>query len=68
VPENVLLPLNCHQCGGAIEIACEIITPVDAQTVRFACPYCGTPREFEAPGRVVWVAMRQHGDGPETKH
>lgn len=63
-----MLPLNCHQCGGAIEVACEVSTPESAQTVRFACPYCGTPREFDAPGRVVYVAMRQLGDGPETKH
>jgi hypothetical protein len=36
--------------------------------VRFACPYCGRPRELELPGKVLWVAMRQHGTGPEIRH
>jgi hypothetical protein len=66
--ENVVVPLNCHQCGGPIEVACEVQRDGDPQSVRFVCPYCGTPRDFEAPGRVIWVAMRQVGEGPELKH
>jgi hypothetical protein len=67
--QNVTLPLHCPHCGGPIELACE--APDDdasAQTIRFDCPYCGTSREFEAPGRVLWVAMRLPSDGPETRH
>ena len=67
-PEHVALPLNCQHCGGPIEVACEVDDETGTQSVRFACPYCGTPREFEAPGRVLWVAMRQPGEGPETRH
>jgi hypothetical protein len=63
---GVILPLNCPECAGPIDVACE--DGGDVQTIRFLCPYCQTPREFEAPGRVLWVAMRQHGSGPETKH
>lgn len=62
------VPLNCQHCGGPIEIAYEITDDVETQTARFKCPYCNEPREFQAPGRVLWVAMRQHGEGPETKH
>jgi hypothetical protein len=67
-PEHVAIPLNCHHCGGPIEIACEVSDDGSTQSVRFTCPYCGTPREFQAPGRVLWVAMRQLGEGPETRH
>jgi hypothetical protein len=66
---NAVMPLNCHACGGAIEVACEVADdPANRQTVRFTCPYCGTPRDFQAPGRVVWVAMRQPGDGVVIRH
>ena len=61
----VVVPLNCPACGGPIDVACDDGAP---QTIRFTCPYCQTPREYEAPGSVLWVAMRQHGPGPETKH
>jgi hypothetical protein len=64
---ELAIPLNCPHCGGPIEVACEIGDD-QAQHVRFVCPYCGEPRDFEAPGRVLWVAMRQMGDGPETRH
>lgn len=64
----VVLPLNCQACAGPIDVACEQSSGGDTQTIRFLCPYCQTPREFEAPGRVLWVAMRQHSTGPETKH
>jgi hypothetical protein len=67
-PEHIAIPLNCQNCGGPIEIACEAGPEATAQSVRFVCPYCGTPREFDAPGRVLWVAMRQPGEGPETRH
>lgn len=66
--EHVAIPLNCHHCGGPIEVACEMSDEASTQSVRFACPYCETPREFQAPGRVLWVAMRQPGDRPETRH
>jgi hypothetical protein len=59
------LPLHCPKCGGAIEVAYE---PGEVQRARFVCPYCHEPREFEAPGKIVAVAMRQTGQGPETKH
>lgn len=62
---SVVLPLNCPACAGPIDVACE---EGDPQTIRFACPYCQTPREFDAPGPVLWVAMRQHSPWPETKH
>jgi hypothetical protein len=62
---SVILPLNCPACAGPIDVACD---EGDPQTIRFACPYCQTPREFDAPGPVLWVAMRQHSPGPETKH
>lgn len=65
---SVVLPLNCPECGGPIDVACEEPAADQAQTIRFLCPYCQAPREFDAPGRVLWVAMRQHGAGPETKH
>jgi hypothetical protein len=68
-PGNIVVPLNCHSCGGAIEVACEVsANPEDRQTVRFACPYCGVPRDFPSPGRVVYVAMRQAGEGETIKH
>ncbi len=65
-----ILPLNCFECAGPIEVACEgPVEPGESQTVRFECPYCGRPRELELPGKVLWVAMRQHGaTGPETRH
>ena len=62
---SVVLPLNCPTCAGPIDVACEEGAP---QTIRFACPYCQSRREFEAPGPVLWVAMRQHSTGPETRH
>jgi hypothetical protein len=65
-----IVPLNCFECAGPIEVACEgPAEPGESQTVRFECPYCGRPRELELPGKVLWVAMRQHGGtGPETRH
>lgn len=66
--EPVTVPLNCHSCGGPIEVACETGADILPQRARFNCPYCGVTREFDAPGRVLWVAMRQAGVGPETKH
>ena len=62
---TVILPLNCLACGGPIDVGCDEGAP---QTIRFTCPYCQTPREVEAPGPVLWVAMRQHSVGPETRH
>jgi hypothetical protein len=66
--ETVVMPVHCHHCGGPIELACEPGIIAELQTVRFVCPYCDTPREVQAPGRVLWVAMRQISDGPETRH
>lgn len=66
--EPVVIPLNCPHCGGPIDVACEAGPDAEAETIRFTCPYCQTPRDFQAPGHVRWVAMRQHSAGPETKH
>lgn len=66
--ENVIVPLNCRQCGGPVEVACEVSPTGDQQCVRFSCPYCSATREFDAPGQVLWIAMRQIGTGPETRH
>ncbi len=66
--QTVTLPLHCPYCGGPIELACESTETVDEQTIRFDCPYCGRVREFSAPGRVLWVAMRMPQEGPETRH
>ena len=66
--EPISVPLNCPHCGGSIEVACEVEAGTPTQRVRFQCPYCGEPREFEAPGEVLFVAMRQPGGGPETRH
>jgi len=69
MPEALIpIPLNCLHCGGAVEVACGVDPEVGPQTVRFNCPYCGASREFEAPGVVMFVAARQPGIGPETKH
>jgi hypothetical protein len=65
---NVHVPLNCPRCAGPLEVACEVQADIDAETVRFRCPYCGTLREFVAPGHVLWVAMRQFGESRETRH
>ena len=67
-PEPLVVPLNCLSCGGAIEVACEVIAGAAVETVRFVCPYCSAPRDFEAPGRVIHVAARQVGEGPSKKH
>ena len=66
--EPILVPLNCLSCGGTIEVACEVEPGTMGETVRFECPYCSAVREFEAPGRVIHVAARQVGAGPQTKH
>ena len=66
--EPLVVPLNCLSCGGAIEVACEVIPGAAVETVRFVCPYCSAPRDFEAPGRVIHVAARQVGEGPSKKH
>ena len=64
-----IVPLNCFECGGPVEVACERpAAEGESQTVRFACPYCGARRELALPGKVLWVAMRAHGTGPETRH
>ena len=55
-PEPLVVPLNCLSCGGAIEVACEGVPGAAVETVRFECPYCSAPRDFEAPGRVIHVA------------
>lgn len=65
---SATMPLHCQHCGGPIEVGYEIVEDVESQTARFTCPYCNEPREFQAPGRVLWVGMRQPGEGPETKH
>jgi len=65
---QLIVPLNCHQCGGPVEVACDVRDTAPSQSVRFLCPYCETPREFEAPGQVLWVAARPPGEGPETRH
>jgi len=64
----ITIPLNCLHCGGSIEVACGVDSEGGPQTVRFKCPYCGASREFVAPGVVMFVAARQPGAGPETKH
>ena len=66
--DTVIVPLNCPSCAGPIDVACEHLPDSQPQTIRFVCPYCQTPREFDAPGPVKWVAMRQHSVGPETRH
>ena len=66
--ERVTLPLSCPSCGGPIEVACEVGEHIAPQRARFICPYCSIPREFDAPGHIVFVAMRQAGSGPETRH
>jgi hypothetical protein len=38
---SVVFPLNCPACAGPIDVACDEGEP---QTIRFACPYCQTPR------------------------
>jgi hypothetical protein len=71
VPDQpaTIVPVNCFECGGPIEVACEVPAEAAAsQRVRFECPYCGTPREVAMPGKVLWVAMRPHGGGPEIRH
>jgi len=68
VVERINVPLNCPTCGGPLDIGCEVGSGNEPQSVRFVCPYCGTPRQFDAPGKVLWVAMRSAGDGPETRH
>ena len=66
---TIILPLNCHRCGGAIGVACEFDSDPDGrQTVRFSCPYCEQPREFKAPGRVVRIATLRHNTGPAILH
>jgi hypothetical protein len=68
-PENVVVvPLNCPNCAGPLEVAYDAVPGGELQTIRFTCPYCQTPREFQLPGLTIWVAARQHGEGPETKH
>ncbi len=68
-PPATIVPLNCFDCAGPIEVACQgDRDPEATQTVRFECPYCGRPRELALPGKVLWVAMRQHGTGPEPRH
>ncbi len=67
-PEPVIVRLNCAACAGPIEAAYTPDPEGELQTIRFACPYCSEPRDLQVPGRVLWVAMRQHGDGPETRH
>ena len=66
--DPITVPLNCPHCGGSIEVACDVEPGAPAQTVRFRCPYCDAPRDFDAPGAVLFVAMRQPGGGPETRH
>ena len=66
--EPLIVPLNCLSCGGAIEVACEVIPGAALETVRFVCPYCSAPRDFEAPGRVIHIAARQVGEGPSIRH
>lgn len=66
--ESVTLPLHCPYCGGPIELACEAAPEAAGQTIRFDCPYCGRTRDYEAPGRVLWVAMRLPSDEPEIRH
>ncbi|MEO7191958.1 MAG: hypothetical protein ABI051_12960 [Vicinamibacterales bacterium] len=67
--QPVVLPLNCHRCGGAVGVACELDEdPNGRQTVRFACPYCELPREFRAPGRVLRIATLQQNQGPAIRH
>jgi len=41
---------------------------VESVTLPLHCPYCGRTRDYEAPGRVLWVAMRLPSDEPETRH
>ena len=66
--EPLIVPLNCLSCGGAIEVACEVVPGATVETVRFVCPYCSAPRDFESPGRVIHVAARQAGEGPSIRH
>ena len=68
VHEPVMVRLNCAACAGPIEVAYTPDGSGEMQTIRFACPYCGESRDLQVPGLVLWVAMRQHGEGPETRH
>jgi hypothetical protein len=66
--DPTIVRLNCAACAGPIEVAYDPDADGELQTIRFVCPYCETPREIRLPGRARWVAMRQHGEGPETRH
>jgi len=63
-----MIRLNCTACAGPIEAAYTPDPEGELQTIRFACPYCSEPRDLQVPGLMLWVAMRQPGEGPETKH
>jgi hypothetical protein len=50
------MPLQCHDCGGAVEIRA-IDWGCRAATEAFwGCPYCEHTNVLELPARIAWVA------------